>query len=58
MCYPAARLWEETAFIAYHFHWTHDDIMSLSHADRQKWCAQITDINRQANNEGNAFALV
>ena len=49
--YPIARLLEEAAYIAYYFHWPHDEIMALSHLDRQEWCRRITGINRQLNRE-------
>jgi hypothetical protein len=39
------------AFIAYHFHWSHPDIMGLEHADRRRWVAEISDINRQMNGD-------
>lgn len=56
--YPTARLFEEAAYIAYYFHWTHDDIMALSHLDRQEWCRRITGINKQLNKTpGNIFEL-
>lgn len=39
------------AFIAYHFHWSYEQIMMLEHRERRKWCQQISDINRKANDE-------
>ena len=47
MGYPLERLHEEVAFIAYYFHWEHEQIMSLPHVDRQMWCEQISAINRR-----------
>ena len=38
--YPLERLHEEVAFLAYHFHWSHDELMSLEHADRRHWVEQ------------------
>ena len=38
---------EELAFVAYHFHWRHDDVASLEHADRRAWVAQISSINER-----------
>jgi uncharacterized protein DUF6760 len=40
---------EEVAFIAYHFHWPHDQIMNLEHHDRRRWVAQISALNQQMN---------
>jgi len=44
--YPAMRLREEMAFIAYHFHWSRDDLLALEHAERRRWCREISAINR------------
>jgi hypothetical protein len=35
------------AFIAYHFHWSHDEILALEHRDRRRWCEAISAINRR-----------
>ena len=43
--YPSKQLYEEVAFIAYHFHWQRDDILDLDHANRQLWVAEINKIN-------------
>jgi hypothetical protein len=40
-----AQLYEEMAFIAYHFHWPHDELMTLEHAERRRWCREISNIN-------------
>ena len=47
--YPSDVLLEEVAFIAYHFHWPHDEIMRLEHVDRRRWVAEIARINRRMN---------
>lgn len=39
------------AFIAYHFHWSYDNLMNLEHKERQRWCQQISDINRKVSDE-------
>jgi len=44
---------EEVAFIAYHFHWQHDEILLMEHRDRQKWCEEISKINSRINDEPN-----
>lgn len=43
--YPSERLYEEVAFIAYHFHWPYDQVMSLDHRERRRWVAEISRIN-------------
>jgi hypothetical protein len=45
--YPLDRLFEEVAYIAYHFHWPYDQIMSLEHLERQQWTAEIAKINKR-----------
>lgn len=47
--YPSARLTEEVAYVAYHFHWPYADIMNMEHAERQQWVAEIAKINRRLN---------
>jgi len=47
--YPVEQLYEEMAFIAYHFHWPHEELMSLEHAERRRWCGEISQINRRLN---------
>jgi hypothetical protein len=34
------------AFIAYHFHWAPDALLTLEHAERRRWCREISKINR------------
>jgi hypothetical protein len=49
--YPLARLYEEVAFIAYYFHWNYDDVMLMPHAERRKWCEEISSINSRIGEE-------
>jgi hypothetical protein len=44
--YPVKALYEEMAFIAYHLHWSHDELMNLDHLERLRWCDEISRINR------------
>lgn len=39
------------AFIAYYFHWSHEEMMNLEHRERRTWCEKISKINRELNNE-------
>jgi len=43
--YPPERIFEEVAYIAYHFHWPYDQIMHFEHHERQRWVAEISKIN-------------
>lgn len=47
MRYPSDKLYEEVAFVAYHFHWSQDDILNLEHSRRQRWVAEINKINNK-----------
>ncbi|MCI8991430.1 MAG: hypothetical protein HFG80_01690 [Eubacterium sp.] len=49
--YPAERIYEETAFIAYYMHWSRENIWSLNHRERIRWCEEISNINRRMNQE-------
>ena len=49
--YPLERLREEVAYIAYHFHWPHEQILGLEHAERKQWVAEIAKINRRLNEQ-------
>lgn len=45
--YPLDQLYEEMAFIAYHLHWPHADLMNVEHQERRRWCEEISRINRR-----------
>jgi hypothetical protein len=43
--YATERLHEEVAYVAYHFHWSLDDILDLEHPDRLRYVSEIARIN-------------
>jgi hypothetical protein len=43
--YAADRLYQEVAYVAYHFHWSRDEILDLEHPERQRFVAEIARIN-------------
>ena len=45
--YPSDRLYEEVAYIAFHFHWPPDAILDLEHSSRQRWVEEIGKINKK-----------
>lgn len=49
MSYPLERIFQEVAYIAYHFHWSPDDILSMEHRERQLWIKEISAINKEIN---------
>jgi hypothetical protein len=36
---------EEVSYVAYHFHWSLDDLLDLEHVDRRLFVAEIDRIN-------------
>lgn len=35
------------AYIAYHFHWSRAEVMTLEHAERRRWAREISSLNEQ-----------
>ncbi len=57
MASPVANLYGEMAFIAHHFHWSSETLMTMEHAERRRWCHEISTINRSLNGQAeNLFA--
>ncbi|MDZ7268442.1 MAG: hypothetical protein ONB48_11970 [candidate division KSB1 bacterium] len=52
--YPLAALYEEVAFVAYHFHWPYEAILNLEHAERRRWVEEISVINQRMNESARA----
>jgi hypothetical protein len=50
--YATDRLHREIAYVAYHFHWDLDAILDLEHADRQRYVAEIGQLNTRINQGG------
>ena len=42
-------MFEEVAYVAYYFHWPHDQVMNMEHRERQRWVAEIAKINQRLN---------
>ncbi|WP_328410323.1 hypothetical protein OG542_11025 [Streptomyces violaceus] len=51
MTYATDRLHEEIAYVAYHFHWSMDDILDLEHRDRRRYAAEIASLVTRAGAE-------
>ena len=49
MIVGADRLYEEVAYVAYHFHWGHDEILDLAHRDRRRYVDEIGHLNRRVS---------
>ncbi len=44
--YPLAQLYGEVAYIACHFHWSCEELLSLEHSERRRWVEEIANMNR------------
>lgn len=49
--YPIDRLYEELSFLAYYLHWPHGELMGLAHAERLRFCREVSSINGRLNGE-------
>ncbi|MDR0853275.1 MAG: hypothetical protein LBN34_02795 [Clostridiales Family XIII bacterium] len=38
-------MYKEMSFISYYFHWGQDEVLALDHAQRRRWCEEISSIN-------------
>ena len=47
-----ARIYEEVAYVAYHFHWSQDEILDLEHPERRRYVEQIGRLNTRAMSGG------
>jgi hypothetical protein len=47
------ELHREVAFVAYHLHWPHGEVMDMEHADRRRWVAEVSAINSAINGASN-----
>jgi hypothetical protein len=47
--YAPDRLLEEVAYVAYHFHWSLEEILDLEHPMRQRFVEEIGQINQRLN---------
>jgi len=43
------KIYQEAAYIAYHFHWSLDSILDMEHKERQLWIREISSINKEIN---------
>jgi hypothetical protein len=47
MTYATNRLYEEVSYVAYHFHWSLEEILDLEHPVRRRFAEEIGRINRR-----------
>ena len=48
MTYATDRLYEEIAYVAYHFHWPLSEILDLEHPTRRQFVDEIAAIHQRA----------
>lgn len=48
MTYAPDRLHEEIAYIAFHFHWSREEILDLEHPDRRRYVREIASLVTRA----------
>jgi hypothetical protein len=39
-------MYEEVAYIAYHFHWQPEQLLNMEHGDRRRWAEEVSKINK------------
>lgn len=49
------ELYRQVSFIGYYFHWPQEDILKMSHLERNRFCEEISRMNREVNGEKNLF---
>ncbi len=47
MTYATDRLFEEVAYVAYHFHWSFEELLDLEHPVRRRFVEEIDRLNRR-----------
>lgn len=46
--YPPDTLWQELIYLAYHLHWSLDDLLDLEHHDRVRLVQGVAALNARA----------
>ncbi len=39
--YPLKWVYEEVAYLGSRVHWTHEELLNLDHAERQRWLQEV-----------------
>jgi len=50
LTYAPDQLYEEVAYVAYHFHWSLQELFDLDHSTRRRFVSEIAGINRRLSN--------
>lgn len=55
---PQQELYRQLSFISYYFHWDLERTLALPHLEREKFCREISRLNREVSaREKNLFTL-
>ena len=49
MSYPLENIFKEVAFLAYHFHWSRETMLDVTHKERHQWVRKMLGINEKMN---------
>jgi hypothetical protein len=47
--YPLENVFKEVAFLAYHFHWSREELLLMTHKERHQWVKEVSEINEKIN---------
>jgi hypothetical protein len=42
--YPVDRVYQEVAYLGQQVHWTLEELLSLDHAERQRWVLEVLSL--------------
>lgn len=48
---PTSEIFREAAYLAYHFHWSRNEILGMTRSEIRQWLEEIEAINRRINYE-------
>jgi hypothetical protein len=51
LSYPAEAIWQETAYLAYHLHWSLDELLGLEHLDRVRMVRAVANLDQRTRQE-------
>jgi hypothetical protein len=46
--YAPDRIYAEVAYVAYHFHWSREEILDLEHPERRRFVDEIGQLNNRS----------
>ena len=49
MLYPQEQLYQEMTFLSYYLHWSRNEVMTLDHRERRRWCKEVSAVNQKLN---------